>query len=179
MDTGSVSRPSIQLARLCCITHVPPAFPPPSCLHSHECGLFSVIHLVPSLWFTPLVVISSLPDITCITKKAIPFMSFWSCMFPKWHSSSRVDHWSFWLHLCVMGAPAGKQSKDPVPQLRRVSGGDVIPAMAHVRAGHRRRVTFFPHLALVHAAQLEKLRFSDRVCSLFSENATRDGAFIF
>lgn len=38
---------------------------------------------------------------------------------------------------------------------------------------------FSPHLALVHAAQLEKLRFSGRVCSLFSENVTRDGAFIF
>lgn len=69
-----------------------------------------------------------------------------------------------------MGAPAGRQSK--VPQIRRASDDDVIPAMAQVRAGHRQRVTFF-------LMWLEKLRFSDRVCSLFSENVTRDGAFVF
>lgn len=26
-------------------------------------------------------------------------MSFWYCMFPKWHNSSGVDHWSFWVDL--------------------------------------------------------------------------------
>lgn len=39
-------------------------------------------------------------------------MSFWYCMFPKWHNSSGVDHWSFWVDLTA-SICNGSRAKTP------------------------------------------------------------------